>query len=68
MFMALRELEVIVHAGASEHHAVEPLMVLKSCQDNEVERCAIDALCLRKVADRSGDSKMCLHRALLSEL
>lgn len=43
MIAALGEFEMIVPAGTPKHDAVESLMILEFCQDNEVERCTIHA-------------------------
>ncbi|WP_245643865.1 hypothetical protein [Paraburkholderia oxyphila] len=62
------ELEVIVHSGTSEHHAVESMMILKPCQHGQIEPCAVHALSTCKIANGLGDSKMRLHKKALWQL
>lgn len=66
MFAALGELEVIVHPGTSEHHPIESLMILESCQHDQVEGRAIHAFRPGNIADRPGDSELCLHPLIMS--
>jgi len=68
MFAATGELKMVVHAGTSKHHSVEPLMVLKPCEHGQVKPRAIHAFGTDKIANGPSDSEMHLHRTGLMDM